>query len=73
MTDQLVAEPRRRPRPRLSLRPLRTRGFRLLLLGQAASEFGNAFQAVSLPLLVYAFGGGTERLSLVVSASPSAA
>ncbi|BAJ26106.1 MULTISPECIES: MFS transporter [Kitasatospora] len=44
------------------------RGFRLLVLGQAASEFGNAFQAVALPMLVYSLGGGTGQLSAVVSA-----
>jgi MFS family permease len=55
-------------RPKLSLLPLRTRGYRLLVLGQATSEFGNAFQVVTLPLLVYAFGGGARQLSLVVAA-----
>ncbi len=60
--------PLSRFRPRLSLLPLRARGFRLLVIGQGTSEFGNAFQVVTLPLLVYAFGGGARQLSLVVAA-----
>ncbi|MFE3498502.1 MFS transporter [Kitasatospora sp. NPDC059160] len=55
-------------RPRFGLAPLRARGFRLLVIGQATSEFGNAFQVVALPLLVYSLGGGARRLSLVVAA-----
>ncbi|GAA1934537.1 MFS transporter [Kitasatospora viridis] len=66
-TPQRVG-PLGRFRPRLSLLPLRARGFRLLVIGQATSEFGNAFQVVTLPLLVYAFGGGARQLSLVVAA-----
>ncbi|MER5638987.1 MFS transporter [Kitasatospora sp. NPDC002227] len=54
--------------PRVSLRPLRVRGYRLLVIGQGTSEFGNAFQVVALPLLVYSFGGGPRQLSLVVAA-----
>ncbi|MFD9687824.1 MFS transporter [Kitasatospora sp. NPDC059088] len=55
-------------RPRFGLAPLRARGFRLLVIGQATSEFGNAFQVVALPLLVYSLGGGARRLSLVIAA-----
>ncbi|KPI16243.1 protein of unknown function DUF894 DitE [Actinobacteria bacterium OK074] len=57
-----------RLRPRISLLPLRFRGYRLLIVGQAASEFGNAFQIVALPLLVYSFAGGAGALSLVIAA-----
>lgn len=58
----------RRFRPKLSVLPLRSRGFRLLVIGQGTSEFGNAFQVVTLPLLVYAFGGDSRQLSFVVAA-----
>ncbi|MEU1283373.1 MFS transporter [Kitasatospora sp. NPDC005856] len=55
-------------RPRFGIAPLRSRGFRLLVIGQATSEFGNAFQVVALPLLVYSLAGGARQLSLVVAA-----
>ncbi|MER6365410.1 MFS transporter [Kitasatospora sp. NPDC001527] len=55
-------------RPRIGLAPLRSRGYRLLVIGQGTSEFGNAFQVVALPLLVYSLGGGARQLSLVVAA-----
>ncbi|WP_406087144.1 MFS transporter [Kitasatospora purpeofusca] len=55
-------------RPRIGLAPLRSRGYRLLVIGQGTSEFGNAFQVVALPLLVHALGGGARQLSLVVAA-----
>ncbi|MEV7774985.1 MFS transporter [Kitasatospora sp. NPDC086791] len=55
-------------RPRIGVAPLRTRGFRLLVIGQGTSEFGNAFQVVALPLLVYSLAGGARQLSLVVAA-----
>ncbi|GAA1241322.1 MFS transporter [Kitasatospora nipponensis] len=55
-------------RPQLSLLPLRSRGYRLLVVGQGTSEFGNSFQVVTLPLLVYSFAGGARQLSLVVAA-----
>ncbi|MER7706803.1 MFS transporter [Kitasatospora sp. NPDC097605] len=55
-------------RPRIGVAPLRSRGYRLLVIGQATSEFGNAFQVVALPLLVYSLGGGARQLSLVVAA-----
>ncbi|MFI9585977.1 MFS transporter [Streptomyces sp. NPDC052236] len=60
--------PPARFRPRISLLPLRFRGYRLLIIGQGTSEFGNAFQLVALPLLVYSFAGGARALSLVVAA-----
>ncbi|GHF75268.1 MFS transporter [Kitasatospora xanthocidica] len=55
-------------RPRIGVAPLRSRGYRLLVIGQATSEFGNAFQVVALPLLVYSLGGGARQLSLVIAA-----
>ncbi|MFJ3221004.1 MFS transporter [Kitasatospora sp. NPDC086801] len=55
-------------RPRIGVAPLRSRGYRLLVIGQATSEFGNAFQVVALPLLVYSLAGGARQLSLVVAA-----
>lgn len=55
-------------RPRLSLEPLSSHSFRLLFAGQAVSEFGNAFQLVALPLLVYQVGGDARQLGLVVAA-----
>ncbi|MFD8749999.1 MFS transporter [Kitasatospora sp. NPDC059577] len=55
-------------RPRIGVAPLRSRGFRLLVIGQGTSEFGNAFQVVALPLLVYSLAGGARQLSLVVAA-----
>ncbi|MFB7673989.1 MFS transporter [Kitasatospora purpeofusca] len=55
-------------RPRIGLAPLRSRGYRLLVIGQGTSEFGNAFQVVALPLLVQSLGGGARQLSLVVAA-----
>ncbi len=63
-----AAQPTSRFRPRLSLRPLRFRGYRLLITGQATSEFGNAFQTVALPLLIYSFAGGSRALGVVVAA-----
>ncbi|MFB6887986.1 MFS transporter [Kitasatospora sp. NPDC056327] len=59
---------RARFRPRIGLAPLRSRGYRLLVIGQGTSEFGNAFQVVALPMLVQALGGGPRRLGLVVAA-----
>ncbi|MFJ9609089.1 MFS transporter [Kitasatospora sp. NPDC101176] len=55
-------------RPRIGVAPLRARGYRLLVIGQGTSEFGNAFQLVALPLLVYSLAGGARQLSLVVAA-----
>lgn len=60
--------PRSRFRPRLTVAPLRVRPFRFLVLGQAISEFGNAFQVVALPLLIFARGGAAAQIGLVVSA-----
>ena len=59
---------RARFRPRLTVAPLRVRPFRFLVLGQAVSEFGNAFQVVALPLLIFARGGAAAQVGLVVSA-----
>ncbi|MFD5916953.1 MFS transporter [Kitasatospora sp. NPDC058201] len=55
-------------RPRIGVAPLRSRGYRLLVIGQGTSEFGNAFQVVALPLLVYSLAGGARQLGLVVAA-----
>jgi MFS family permease len=55
-------------RPHLDLAPLRVRSFRLLVAGQSVSEFGNAFQVVALPLLIFAHGGNAARIGLVVAA-----
>lgn len=55
-------------RPRLSLAPLRVRPFRLLVVGQAVSEFGNAFQVVAIAVLILARGGSAVQVGLVVSA-----
>ncbi len=63
-----TATPRARFRPRLTVAPLRVRPFRFLVLGQAVSEFGNAFQVVALPLLIFARGGTAAQIGLVVSA-----
>lgn len=59
---------RARFRPRLTVAPLRVRPFRFLVLGQAISEFGNAFQVVALPLLIFARGGSAAQIGVVVSA-----
>jgi MFS family permease len=59
---------RARFRPRLTVAPLRVRPFRFLVLGQAISEFGNAFQVVALPLLIFARGGAAAQVGVVVSA-----
>lgn len=50
------------------LAPLRHRGFRLLLSGQLASNFGDAFYAVALPWYVLATHGGAVRLGEVLAA-----
>ncbi|MFK3979671.1 MFS transporter [Micromonospora sp. NPDC050397] len=61
-----VAAPDRRFRPRLSLAPLRSRGYRLLLVAEATSVFGDAFHAVALPWLVYQLGAGAGQLGLIL-------
>jgi MFS family permease len=50
------------------LAPLRHRGFRLLISGQLASNFGDAFYAVALPWYVLATHGGAVRLGEVLAA-----
>lgn len=55
-------------RPRLDAAPLRTRGFRFLLIAEFVSVFGDAFHAVALPWLIYQLGGGARELGLVVGA-----
>ncbi|APU15954.1 MULTISPECIES: MFS transporter [Actinoalloteichus] len=59
---------RRGFRLRMSVAPLRVRGYRLLFVAQAASEFGNAFHFVALPWLVYQRGGDAAELGLIVAA-----
>lgn len=54
-------------RPR-GFAPLRHRGFRLLISGQLASNFGDAFYAVALPWYVLATHGGAVRLGEVLAA-----
>jgi MFS family permease len=44
------------------------RPFRLLVLGQGVSEFGNAFQLVAVPLLLLARGADLAQLGLIASA-----
>jgi len=51
-----------------SLAPLRHRGFRLLVGGQLASNFGDAFYAVALPWYVLAEHGGALLLGTVLAA-----
>ncbi|HEX3591107.1 MAG TPA: MFS transporter [Pseudonocardiaceae bacterium] len=48
--------------------PLRHRGFRLLVGGQLASNFGDAFYAVALPWYVLAEHGGAALLGTVLVA-----
>ncbi|KUF17952.1 MFS transporter [Streptomyces silvensis] len=62
-----TSRPRGRFRLRISLLPLRFRGYRLLIVGQGTSEFGNAFQIVALPLLVHSHAGDARVLGLVVA------
>jgi MFS family permease len=50
------------------LAPLRHRGFRLLVGGQLASNFGDAFYAVALPWYVLAEHGGALLLGTVLAA-----
>jgi hypothetical protein len=66
-TTQKPGTPGRRWRPRLSVAPLRHRGYRMLFAGQTVSLFGDAFGAVALPWLVYRLGGGARQLGLVVA------
>jgi hypothetical protein len=66
-TTREPGTPARRWRPRLSVAPLRHRGYRLLFAGQTVSVFGDAFGAVALPWLVYRLGGGARQLGLVVA------
>jgi MFS family permease len=54
--------------PRLTVAPLRSRGFRYLFAAEAISEFGNAFNLVALPWLMYEMGGDARQLGLVVAA-----
>jgi predicted MFS family arabinose efflux permease len=51
-----------------SLAPLRHRGFRRLVGGQLASNFGDAFYAVALPWYVLAEHGGALLLGTVLAA-----
>jgi predicted MFS family arabinose efflux permease len=51
-----------------SLAPVRHRGFRLLVTGQLASNFGDAFYAVALPWYVLAGHGGPLLLAAVLAA-----
>lgn len=53
--------------PKLTAAPLRVRTFRYLVIGQGISEFGNAFQLVALPLLVFARGGTGAQIGLIAS------
>lgn len=55
-------------RSRLSLGPLRSRDFRLLFAGQTVSVFGDGFQLVALPWLVYQAGGDARQLGGVLAA-----
>jgi DHA3 family tetracycline resistance protein-like MFS transporter len=48
------------------LTPLRSRGYRLLLVAEATSVFGDAFHAVAVPFGVYRLGGGARELGLIV-------
>jgi predicted MFS family arabinose efflux permease len=63
-----IAVRARRFRPRLDAAPLRTRGYRFLLIAEFVSVFGDAFHAVALPWLIYQLGGGARELGLVVGA-----
>lgn len=63
-----VATPSRPSRSRVSLAPLRFRGYRLLFAGQTTSVAGDAFHTVALPWLVYRLGGDARELGLVVAA-----
>ncbi|HUX03373.1 MAG TPA: MFS transporter [Acidimicrobiales bacterium] len=52
----------------LNLAPLRHRGFRLLVVGQLASNLGDLFYAVALPWYVLANHGGALLLGTVLAA-----
>jgi predicted MFS family arabinose efflux permease len=57
-----------RPRTVRGLAPLRHRGFRLLAVGQLASNVGDSFYAVALPWYVLAEHGGVILLGTVLVA-----
>lgn len=47
--------------------PLRHRDFRLLLLGQTVSRFGDRIYAVALPFQLFALGASPIELGLAVA------
>ena len=57
---------RRFPAPRILL-PLRHRDFRLLIVGQTVSSFGNFFFYVALPLQLLALGATALELGIAVT------
>ncbi len=57
---------RRFPAPRILL-PLRHRDFRLLIVGQTVSSFGNFFFYIALPLQLLALGATAVELGIAVT------
>ena len=57
---------RRPPLPRILL-PLRHRDFRLLLIGQTVSSFGNFFFLIAVPFQLIALGASPIELGITVS------
>lgn len=67
MSSSVIAPSHRSNRLGTLVAPLRFRRFRLLLIGQAISMFGDTFFAVALPWLLLTRGAGASALGLVLA------